>query len=500
MILEGKMKRCKNYVLNILAILLILNCLSNPFHASPWAPKDFTRQEGDTTIFDHPYLNGNLRLISNGSGLYDLKIEDADGGIYPLASSVDYYGQFSIISITYIQKNGYGFIGYGVMLPMAEPFEDYGEFSLIGVYIIPENSSGKKHYDFSDSSSIFTLDDDFKDGLKAKFEDIGGIDRITPFVYLTSSFYSASAEKMIEIKTICETREMESFTKLTHEDNRLMASDFTNLMNYSEKTIDESVHSPQKYLYLDEHFYLTDTGQAYDLKDYDYPSYPFWNFTDQAPDVYRPSEILPTSESSERHEGDLIKHYHLDFDGDGSLEHYYIYGHPSEFGYKNIQIYFQNKDDTEKKPVESHDLEGYIHEVRPDVVPQDEDYGILTAGKYLFVKISRDVGSKYTSDYLFGVKDGLPYEPNVSGQHNFFGLKSEGIYLGSDEQVGQAAGNGLDTFYVFDEESKEFIIYDGTTQKVESQEAPASDEKSSLIQTIKNFFSSIIRFIASLFN
>ena len=155
-----------------------------------------------------------------------------------------------------------------------------------------------------------------------------------------------------------------------------------------------------------------------------------------------------------------IYFFYDDFDGDGEYEAFGITGEYNVSGlYSDVSIYYISSDGD-----------------CTCVSGQEETWGdltiggLLSAGNYKFLLWERTAGGSGSATFIYGVKDGFAYEPEISGEYMCFGTsldymgitdssQPEGSIVGFVSDFSKGYHDYLPRYFVFDEKTVEFILY-----------------------------------------
>ena len=154
----------------------------------------------------------------------------------------------------------------------------------------------------------------------------------------------------------------------------------------------------------------------------------------QAPTPVPEPETLPESELRARFRdaasGTEIYFLYGDYDCDGTFEAYGLTGDPWDFGYENVNVYFVYPD-------------GEVTLIRSGLHGDARFYTILS-GEHPLYRVGEDgprffsfeqtAGGSGSTSFIFGVRDGDPYEPDISGKVMDFHEMETGAFVtsGSD--------------------------------------------------------------------
>ena len=137
-----------------------------------------------------------------------------------------------------------------------------------------------------------------------------------------------------------------------------------------------------------------------------------------------------------------------DYDGDGRQEAYAILEEPEDdMGTPWAHVYYISPNGYiiyVRGYAEDGFMYGYLRDDSP-----------LSAGNQKFLLWELDAGGSGSSTLLFGVKDGVPYEPEISGSYQFFRQSGSG-YTGTLSDFSQGFHDYIDKTLTFDAASGEF--------------------------------------------
>ena len=93
------------------------------------------------------------------------------------------------------------------------------------------------------------------------------------------------------------------------------------------------------------------------------------------------------------------------------------------------------------------DTYGYLHQQK------------VTAGQQKFIVWEMSGGGSGSLSYIFGIRDGSPYEPLISGQYMQFETAKydDAVYVGQTSDFSMGYHNYIITEFVFDSDSGEFV-------------------------------------------
>lgn len=146
-----------------------------------------------------------------------------------------------------------------------------------------------------------------------------------------------------------------------------------------------------------------------------------------------------------------------DFDNDGIEEAFGITGNDGEYGTSDVNIYFMSS--TGNIELIKSDTYGYLN------YDSESQKKYLNINNAKFVVWEQSAGGPYSLSFIFGVKNGKYYEPEISGEYMDF-WRSRYDYDGIDIFVGYKSdfSKGYHEWipygFIFDEDRKEFIPVD----------------------------------------
>lgn len=149
-----------------------------------------------------------------------------------------------------------------------------------------------------------------------------------------------------------------------------------------------------------------------------------------------------------------------DYDGDGLEEAYAITGDmPDEDGYTNhVKIYFiasNNAIFLEKYGLDNGDaIFGLLPE--RDKIANDPEAVFLKCGNQKFLVWEVSGGGSSSISLVFGVKDGIPYEPAISGKYQWFHQEEDGTYVGTISDFSKGYHDYIDCVFTFNSSTGEF--------------------------------------------
>lgn len=144
-----------------------------------------------------------------------------------------------------------------------------------------------------------------------------------------------------------------------------------------------------------------------------------------------------------------------DFDGDGNLEMFAFTGNYDGYLYVNVKIYFVSKDN--KVSFVANQPAGILS------YDNESTHKYLNADKFKFIVWEGTYGGSGSTSYIYGVKDDMWYELDLSGQYQGF-RRSKEDYDGFEMFVGFKGdfSNGYHDWVpigiMFDYNQKEFVL------------------------------------------
>lgn len=174
-------------------------------------------------------------------------------------------------------------------------------------------------------------------------------------------------------------------------------------------------------------------------------------------------------DASGENELDFLKD---DFDGDGKPEAFGITGQIDDLrasayraaGY-DVKIYFISTEGAIALARATSDwgdaLYGYLN--TPENTP---DTPILKAGRSKFISWELCASGSSSISYVFGVREGKVYEPDISGKYMGFMPREEGLFGGTTNDFSQGFHDYIMHYFYFDPESGEFIFMEGSEHSI----------------------------------
>lgn len=146
---------------------------------------------------------------------------------------------------------------------------------------------------------------------------------------------------------------------------------------------------------------------------------------------------------------DLIVNFEYDdYDGDGVSEAFGITS-PEDYDELglcgDVEVWFIDCEGNCTQLMS--DTYGYLHQQK------------VTAGQQKFIVWEMSGGGSGSLSYIFGIRDGSPYEPLISGQYMQFETAKydDAVYVGQTSDFSMGYHNYIITEFVFDSDSGEFI-------------------------------------------
>lgn len=147
-----------------------------------------------------------------------------------------------------------------------------------------------------------------------------------------------------------------------------------------------------------------------------------------------------------------------DYDGDGVEEAYGITGDEiDEDGFtNNVRIYFITSNGTifVVKDTAHEDTTRY-EDALYGVLHKTEGY-FLECGKQKFIIWEIDGGGSASISVILGVKNGVPYQPEISGKYQWFHKEKDGTYVGTVSDFSKGYHDFIDYTFEFDPSTGEF--------------------------------------------
>ncbi|MGN0342804.1 MAG: hypothetical protein ACI4DO_08420 [Roseburia sp.] len=138
-----------------------------------------------------------------------------------------------------------------------------------------------------------------------------------------------------------------------------------------------------------------------------------------------------------------------DFDADGNLEGFGIAGNDNGWDLENAKVYIVDRNGNVLCIDEFENLYGY----GGGYVDADNfaEYNVIDTGSQKFLSLGGMEGQK---TWLYGVKNGQAYQPEISGQHDCFSKFADGLYCGQPNEGGPGY---YQLYYEYDADSGEFV-------------------------------------------
>ncbi len=147
-------------------------------------------------------------------------------------------------------------------------------------------------------------------------------------------------------------------------------------------------------------------------------------------------------------EKELLFFLYDDFDNDGTHEAFGIIGISVGLNlYDDVDIYFVSSDGEIKNIRPEQDFYGYLGEMEVDV------------GEEKFIVWELSAGDIDSVSYVFGVKDGMAYEPNISRRCMEFGPSEyRDLYSATILDWSDGVRDYITEYYLFDVETHSFVV------------------------------------------
>lgn len=172
-------------------------------------------------------------------------------------------------------------------------------------------------------------------------------------------------------------------------------------------------------------------------------------------DEYTPQEDMPDEialkQAFRTASGSETELYFVcdDFDGDGTSEAFAITGTDNGYDLEDAKIYYINPEGTVSEIDAFSHIYGY-----GGIYPGMNMNLLMDAGNAKFLRIG---GADGQETWLYGVKDGMAYQPEVSGQHADFGKTEDGQFIAQPHEGGEGY---YIIHYDYDAATGEFIPKD----------------------------------------
>lgn len=165
-------------------------------------------------------------------------------------------------------------------------------------------------------------------------------------------------------------------------------------------------------------------------------------------------------------DSNMIYFLYDDFDGNGIKEAYVITGTGEPSQYSNVNIYFvsSNCQVTQRDA----DLAGYL---------LDSGNGVIGTSNSGFVVWIESYGGSGSTAHIYGVRNGSPYEPQISGQYNDFYKDDSGNYVAHSNDFSTGAHTYPEHYFSYDPSSGEF--YEITSSTGNAAPAPSNSTQGS---------------------
>lgn len=138
----------------------------------------------------------------------------------------------------------------------------------------------------------------------------------------------------------------------------------------------------------------------------------------------------------------ILHFYYDDFDSNGEYEAFAVVGEAEEDNwYYNADVWFVSCDTV--LAVKSG-IYGYAN-------------GILEGEKYTFVSLEQSAHGSGSTSFVFGVKDGVPQEMNISRNYGTFRVGANGIFIGYRSDFSSGYHKYIYVEFSFDEKVFEFV-------------------------------------------
>ena len=148
-----------------------------------------------------------------------------------------------------------------------------------------------------------------------------------------------------------------------------------------------------------------------------------------------------------------------DYDGDGKEEAFAIIGEPgNDWGFSSwARIYYITPDGyifCAVSYVENGELYGFLRNQEQEAAGSQNV--LMTAGKQKFLLWELSAGGSGSTTLILGVKDGAPYQPEISQKYDMFQQAPDGRYVGSVSDFSKGYHDFIEYEFAYDAASGEF--------------------------------------------
>ncbi len=152
-----------------------------------------------------------------------------------------------------------------------------------------------------------------------------------------------------------------------------------------------------------------------------------------------------------------------DYDGNGTEESFLITGtFDGVAGYMDAEILFLDSNGAMIRVCDTtsqgDSLYGYLNARNGKLEGNETDDYLIPAGNSRFLVWEVSAYGSASTSLIFGVRDGKPYELDISGKYMGFHQDEAGRYVAVISDFSKGYHDYIERIFVFDEETKQFIL------------------------------------------
>lgn len=152
-----------------------------------------------------------------------------------------------------------------------------------------------------------------------------------------------------------------------------------------------------------------------------------------------------------------------DYDGNGTEESFLIMGtFDGVAGYMDAEILFLDSNGTMIQVCDTapqgDSLYGYLNPRNGKLEGNETNDYLIPAGNARFLAWEVSAYGSASTSLIFGVRDGKPYELDISGEYMGFHQDEAGRYVAVTSDFSKGYHDYIEQVFAFDEETKQFIL------------------------------------------
>ena len=152
-----------------------------------------------------------------------------------------------------------------------------------------------------------------------------------------------------------------------------------------------------------------------------------------------------------------------DYDGNGTEESFLIMGtFDGVAGYMDAEILFLDSNGTMIQvcdtATQGDSLYGYLNPRNGKLEGNETNDYLIPAGNARFLAWEVSAYGSASTSLIFGVRDGKPYELDISGEYMGFHQDEAGRYVAVTSDFSKGYHDYIEQVFAFDEETKQFIL------------------------------------------